>query len=245
MIVMLAGKRRSGKTTVRKYLGDYVVPKPLYLSITDEISGFLYDRFDVDIGPDHGDLTTYERTLMIKAGELIRCADEDQLIRGATSCINEDEDGMVYIIDQFRFPREYAYVREEFPKHTVLTIRLTRLGDSPEPGFDKDPTECALDDFNFDEEIAAVDGNTAILCSQALAYVNRTYLTIPEMKVDRVICKKYQVGLMIDSFEEDLARGRVQGAVKGMALAPRRLEETLIGWLWDYDYFNGDVYRDC
>jgi hypothetical protein len=168
-IIGISGKRRSGKTTLAKYLETHHGAHKLSFAdpLRRELAllGYPEDVLHSKPTPDA------IRALMIAHGQARRFYDPDYWVRKAFNHL----DGLtrlgaeIAVIDDVRFWNE----AEKLKSHGATLIRLTRFGlENHEPGVDTDSSETELDDWHeWDYEVQAPDGGLADLYSFADALV--------------------------------------------------------------------------
>jgi hypothetical protein len=170
LVVLIGGKRRSGKSTVAEVFREYGYmlngfADPLYE---------LHNKIWLEkprIKSWHRDLTPSERGRLIRLGKALREVHPDALVRMLASRINALWGFPGYshrlVIPNYRFPNERGIATYLDGETTVRTVRVERLGYEPRDGWDDDPTETALDNEVFDYTIRVEDGDLATLKSEA------------------------------------------------------------------------------
>jgi energy-coupling factor transporter ATP-binding protein EcfA2 len=170
-IILISGKRRSGKSTLARYLRGYGYT-------TTGFADWLYilhNRIWAEHEPiwgEHGDLERDQRERLIDLGAALRCVHPDALVRLTASEINDDyliSRNTKFVIPNYRFPNEKNIVQYlQFPA-VVHTVRVTREGQTFDDGLDDDPSETSLDGEQFDSIVRAGDGQLYMLQDAARA----------------------------------------------------------------------------
>lgn len=171
IVLLLAGKRRSGKTKVAQYLGKYGY-------VTMGFADLLYDIYNQvwfdcpSIYDTHGDLSAVERKRLINLGGAIRFVNKDAFVRvlagRARKLWKFNGSPCRIVVPNYRFPNE-ARLPEYLGGEVMLrTVHIERIGYTPNDGLDGDITETALDNADFDYTISVDDGDLAALAGEAV-----------------------------------------------------------------------------
>jgi len=166
VILLISGKRRSGKSTLANYFrgyGYHVIgfADPLYK---------LHNEIWVEhkqIYQWHGDLTRDQRERLIDLGATLRCLHPDALVRMAASAIRGEASPALVVIPNYRFPNELKIGEYAGPEYVVRTLRLKRIGHALTDGLDDHASETALDNAEFDYTVSVADGDFVALSQEA------------------------------------------------------------------------------
>lgn len=146
LFIGISGKMGTGKSTITNILleaidnsGKISMSSPIY-----KAQDLLYEEYGLTLSGEK------DRALLIAIGMWGRDRDSDFWLNQAVSTgINNNNE--VVICDDVRFPNEANF----FKKHGVLVrIEGKQRGDNVDHSKATDPTECALDDYDFEHVLS-------------------------------------------------------------------------------------------
>ncbi|EGD78513.1 phosphomevalonate kinase [Salpingoeca rosetta] len=154
-VIILSGKRKCGKD----YLSSFLHERLGTFSSVVRLSGPLKEQFAKDHGLDYEELLSdsgYKekyRKDMIAWGEKMRNADPGFFCRLATATATAP----IWIVTDARRPSDIEYFKARYP---VVTVRISSTDATRKqrgwvftPDVDDAESECALDNYGFDQTI--------------------------------------------------------------------------------------------
>lgn len=166
LVVLISGKRRSGKTTVARIFQSYGFVMQGFADPLYDLHNKIWFN-DTPIGPEHRDLTPKQRVRLINLGGALRAVESDALVRMAASHLNAMWKYPYYshnaVVPNYRFPNEKHIGRYLEGDTHLHTIRVIRRGYIPDDGLDHDLSETALDNEIFDSTFSVPNGDVEAL----------------------------------------------------------------------------------